>query len=47
MVMTACLLVCAALEYRIRTTLATYQASVPDQKGKPTQKPTARWVFEL
>jgi hypothetical protein len=27
--------------------LAAYQASVPDQKGKPTQKPTTRWVFEL
>jgi transposase len=47
MVMTVCLLVYAALEYRIRTTLAAHQASVPDQKGKPTQKPTARWVFEL
>lgn len=47
MVMTVCLLVYAALEHRIRTTLAAHQTSVPDQKGKPTQKPTARWVFEL
>jgi transposase len=47
MVMTVCLLVYAALERRIRTTLAAHRASVPDQKGKPTQKPTTRWVFEL
>ncbi len=47
MVMTVCLLVYAALEHRIRTTLATRGVSVPDQKGSPTQKPTARWVFEL
>lgn len=47
MVITLCLLVYAALEHRIRTTLAEQQASVPDQKGKATSRPTARWVFEL
>jgi transposase len=47
MVMTVCLLVYAALEHRIRTTLKARQASLPDQKGKATQHPTARWVFEL
>jgi len=47
MVMTVCLLVYAALEHRIRATLAEHQATVPDQKDKATQKPTARWVFEL
>jgi transposase len=47
MVMTVCLLVYAALEHRIRRTLAEHDESVPDQKGKPTQRPTARWVFEL
>jgi transposase len=47
MVMTVCLLVYAALEHRIRTTLQARQASLPDQKGKATQRPTARWVFEL
>jgi transposase len=47
MVMTVCLLVYAALEYRIRQSLAEHEASVPDQKGKPTRRPTARWVFEL
>lgn len=47
MVMTVCLLVYAALEHRIRRTLAEREESVPDQKGKPTRRPTARWVFEL
>lgn len=47
MVMTVCLLVYAALEHRIRHALAEHAASVPDQKGKLTSKPTAKWVFEL
>ena len=47
MVMTVCLLVYAALEYRIRRTLEVNQVSVPDQKGKPTVSPTTRWVFAL
>jgi len=47
MVMTLCLLVYAALEHRIRTTLVQHDTNVPDQKGKPTKRPTARWVFEL
>ncbi len=47
MVMTICLLVYAALEFRIRTTLRQQQLHLPDQKGKPTQTPTAKWVFQL
>lgn len=46
MVMTLCLLVYAALQHRIRQGLHEQQQSFPDQKGKPTQKPTARWVFQ-
>lgn len=45
MVMTVCLLVYAALEYRIRQALKEHEATFPDQKGKPGQHPTARWVF--
>ena len=45
MVMTVCLLVYAALEYRIRTALQAHEATFPDQKGKRIQNPTARWVF--
>jgi transposase len=45
MVMTVCLLVYAALEYRIRNALKDNTATFPDQKGKRIQHPTARWVF--
>jgi transposase len=45
MVMTVCLLVYAALEYRIRTVLKEQEATFPDQTGKRMQHPTARWVF--
>ena len=45
MIMTVCLLVYAALEYRVRQALKAQEATFPDQKGKPTQHPTARWVF--
>jgi len=45
MVMTVCLLIYAALEYRIRTALKEHGATFPDQKGKRIQNPTARWVF--
>jgi transposase len=45
MVMTVCLLVYAALEYRIRTALKEHAATFPDQKGQRIQNPTARWVF--
>ncbi len=47
MVMTLCLLVYAALEHRIRKALNESGKSVPDQKGKATKAPTAKWVFEL
>jgi transposase len=45
MVMTICLLVYAALEYRIRTALQDKGTTFPDQKGQRIQTPTARWVF--
>jgi transposase len=45
MVMTVCLLVYAALEYRIRTALKEKDATFPNQKGQRVQNPTARWVF--
>jgi len=45
MVMTLCLLVYAALQFKIRKSLQAEHQFFPDQKGKPTQFPTARWVF--
>jgi len=46
MVMTLCLLVYSALQWRIRQGLKETGQSYPDQKGNPTQGPTARWVFQ-
>jgi transposase len=46
-VMTVCLLVYAALEYRLRQALREHDETFPDQKGRPTQRPTARWVFHV
>ena len=46
MVMTLCLLIYAALQWRIRQGLKEKDQAYPDQKGDPTQRPTARWVFQ-
>jgi transposase len=49
MVMTLCLLVYSSLEWRVReapTAVECQELTFPDQKGNPTQRPTARWVFE-
>jgi transposase len=45
MVTTCCLMIYAALEYRIRKGLAEQNRDVPDMKKKPTRKPTTRWSF--
>jgi len=44
--MTLCLMVYASLERKIRTSLKEEDEFFIDQKGKPTQKPTTRWVFQ-
>jgi transposase len=46
-VMTTCLAVYSVLEYRIRQALQKAEKTIPDQKGKATSNPTARWVFQL
>lgn len=45
MIMTVCLMVYAALEYRIRQGLQQQGQTVLNQSGKPTDRPTARWIF--
>lgn len=45
MIMTCCLMVYAALEHKIRSELETQSEYFPDLKYKPSQNPTARWVF--
>jgi len=46
MVMTSCLMVYASLEHQIRKKLQEKDLYFPDQKKKPSQNPTARWVFQ-
>ena len=46
-IMTLCLLVYSALEYRIRQSLMENNAKFPHQTGSSTDKPTARWVFQF
>jgi transposase len=44
-VMTISLLVYSLLQRRLRLNIASNEgSSLPDQKGKPTQRPTLRWV---
>ena len=45
MVMTLCLLVYAAIEYKVREKLKETGEKFPDQKKKPSQNPTTRWIF--
>jgi transposase len=47
MIMTLCLLLYAALEYRIRQSLQQAEESFPNQKGHKINNPTARWVFQF
>lgn len=42
-----CLLVYALGERSLRGALAEAGASIRHQRGKPTQRPTLRWVFQL
>jgi hypothetical protein len=46
LVMTVCVLVYAALEYRIRHTLKAQPTTFPNQKGQPAHNLTACWVFQ-
>lgn len=47
MIMCLCLLVYSLAERKIRKALIDTNQFVPDQKGKPTQKPTMRWIFQM
>jgi transposase len=47
MVMGLSLLVYALAEYHLRQQLVEQAQAIPDQKGKPTQKPTMRRVFQM
>jgi transposase len=45
-IMTQCLLVYAAVQWRVRQALQHSRQTCPDQKGKPNPRPTARRVFQ-
>jgi transposase len=47
MVMGLCLLVYAIGERSLREALAKTGATIRHQRGKPTRRPTLRWVFQL
>lgn len=46
-VMVVCLLVYRLAEHRLRKRLAESGQSIPDQVGKPSSKPTMRWIFQF
>ena len=47
MVMTLSLLMYSLAEMRLRAALAERERHIWDQKNKPTQRPTIRWVFMI
>ena len=47
MVMAIALLIYALAEEELRETLKKLRESLPDQKKKPTSRPTMRWIFQL
>ena len=46
MVMTLCLMVYNTGQYQVRKALEEQQESIRSQVGKPTKKPTLRWIFQ-
>jgi transposase len=47
MIMTLCLLVYSALEYKIRQELKQRNLTIPNQLNKEVQNPTTRWIFQI
>jgi len=47
MVMGLSLLIYSLAERKLRQVLKEMNSTVPDQRRKPTQKPTIRWIFQL
>lgn len=47
MVMTLCLLIYNLTQYRLREALERTGETLPNQKGKPTEKPTLKWIFQI
>jgi transposase len=47
MIMGLSLLIYSLAERKLRQALKDLNATVPDQRRKPTQRPTIRWIFQL
>ncbi len=47
MIMGIALLIYSLAEEELRSTLKKLKASLPNQKKKPTNRPTMRWIFQL
>ena len=47
MIMTLCLLVYTALEYKLRKELKEKNETIPNQLNKEVQNPTARWIYQI
>jgi len=47
MIMTLCLFIYNFAQHRLRTALKDLDLTIPNQKNKPIQNPTLRWVFQL
>jgi transposase len=47
MIMGLSLLIYSLAERKLRQALKEMNATIPDQRRKPTQSPTIRWVFQL
>lgn len=46
-IMTLCLTVYAAIEFKLRKQLQDHNQTLPNQLGKPVQNITARWLFAI
>ena len=46
-IMVLCLLVYSLGQRQLRLALAEQEETVPNQLGKPTQRPTLRWIFQM
>ncbi|NJN38536.1 MAG: IS1634 family transposase [Acaryochloridaceae cyanobacterium CSU_3_4] len=46
MIMALCLMVYSLGQRQLRNALEQAQETLPNQKGKPTQKPTLRWILQ-
>jgi transposase len=47
MIMGVSLLIYSLAERKLRQVFKELNATVPDQRGKPTQRPTIRWIFQV